>query len=122
MFEIAGLLLVGPRAEHEAVVDPDPDHGCDVWSPVVPHGGQPVELGAGQRPFDGLPVGRFVRVTEALVEFAVDRHGDIDSASRPDSSRDQAMASTAVATFSWKSFGSGTYPGSARPAWPPQST
>ena len=85
--EILRLLLLGARAEHERVVHPRPDQRRDVRTAVLADGGQPVQLGAGQRVGDLLPADGLRGFTETGVELADHRHTYTDRATGANSSR-----------------------------------
>jgi hypothetical protein len=76
--EVAGLLLVGAGAEHEAVVDPHPDQRRDVRPAVAADRREPVQLRPRQRLAHRVAVERLVGVAEPLVERAFHGHVDTD--------------------------------------------
>ena len=68
--EVLRLLLLGAGAEHERAVHPRADERGDVRASVVPHGGQPVELGRRERVADLLPADGFGGFAEPGIELS----------------------------------------------------
>src|SRR4051812_4119872 len=85
--EIACLLLLWARTEHEPVVDPRAHQRRGVRAAVVADGGQPVQLRTGQRVGDLAPVEGLFGFAESSIELALSRHTDTDRAAARNSSK-----------------------------------